>query len=268
MPADTDIRQPALFVSHGSPLVALDDDAYTQALSAWSAARPVPAAIVVVSAHWEEGLPVRATASERPALIYDFGGFPPKLYQLLYPCPGAPALAEELVERLRGADVPAQIEPARGLDHGVWVPLHILYRKASIPVVELSLPTGPGAPARLGEIGRALAPLRERGVLLMGSGGTVHNLRRLNWVQKYGPVDAWAAEFDRWVRERVGALDAAGLARYRTEAPQAALAMPTSEHFDPLFFTIGAALPGDRVVDVFEGFQHGNLSMRCFALEG
>jgi len=246
-------------------MVALDDDAYTRALAGFGAARARPAAIVVVSAHWEASSPLLATASARPPLIYDFGGFPPKLYKLVYPCPGAPALAADIVERLRAADLPAELEPSRGFDHGVWVPLQHLYRDARIPVVELSLPTGDAA--LLAAIGQHLAPLRDRGVLLLGSGGVVHNLARLNWIDKHGPVEPWARAFDEWVAKRVAARDAAALARFQAEAPEAARAMPTREHFDPILFVLGAALPGDALETVYEGFQHGSLSMRCFAFQ-
>src|SRR5262245_37130666 len=228
MPSDSDLRQPALFISHGSPMVALADDAYTRALAAFGAAHPSPGAIVVVSAHWEASSPLLATASPRPPLIYDFGGFPPKLYQLVYPCPGSPALAADVVERLGSAGIAADLDPARGIDHGVWVPLQHLYRNAQVPVVELSLPTGNAA--RLAAMGRALAPLRERVVMLIGSGGVVHNLGRLNWMDKDGPVEQWALAFDEWVADRVQRRDVNALARFQAEAPEAARAMPTREH--------------------------------------
>src|SRR5262249_25627498 len=136
--------------------------------------------------------------------------------------------------------------------------------RAAIPVVQVTLPVA--APASKTKLGEALAPLRERGVLLIGSGGVVHNLRKLDWAQKEAPVMGWAREFDDWVMERVRARDVQGLAEYRQRAPHADLAVPTSEHFDPLFFTLGAAREGDTVTSVYEGFQHGTVSMRSFAL--
>jgi 4,5-DOPA dioxygenase extradiol len=256
-------RLPALFVSHGSPMTALADDAYTHALEAFGATLPTPEAIVVVSAHWQAPWPVRVTVNARPPLIYDFGGFPPPLYRLTYPAPGAPELAARIVAALERDGVPAAADPTRGLDHGVWVPLRRLRPAADVPVVAVSLPE-PAPPADLGRIGAALAPLRERGVLLVGSGGIVHNLARLG--ADGGGPPAWAREFDDWVRGRLAARDDGALQGYRAAVPSATLAAPTTEHLDPLFVVLGSAGPAERVVDVFEGFVHGSLSLRTFAL--
>lgn len=245
--------------------MAIEEDAYTRALAAFSAAQAPPRAIVVVSAHWEARSPIRVNAHPRPPLIYDFGGFPGPLYRLTYPAPGAPDLAEEIASLLAEAGVEAALERARGWDHGVWIPLRLLYPDASVPVVELSLPV-PRTPSQLTTVGRALATLRRRGVLLLGSGGIVHNLSRVRFKGKDAAVEDWAGAFDEWIRARLARLDAEGLLSYREDAPHAALAVPTSEHLDPVFFVVGAALEADRAVPVFEGFQYANLSMRCFAL--
>ncbi len=258
-------RFPACFVSHGAPTAALDDDAYTGALAGFAREQPEPAAIVVVSAHWEAHGPVRVNAAAEPALIYDFGGFPDALYRLSYPAPGSPELAAEIGGLLGEAGIAHTEETARGWDHGVWVPLRLLYPEAAAPVVEISLPL-PRTPAVVMALGAALAPLRDRGVLLFGSGGIVHNLRRLRFGEKDAPVDDWAAAFDAWVRVRLEQLDAAGLASYADAAPHAALAVPTTEHFDPLFFVLGACGDADRCSAIFEGFEYGSLSMRSFAL--
>jgi 4,5-DOPA dioxygenase extradiol len=258
-------RFPACFVSHGAPTAALDDDAYTRALAAFAQAQPAPRAVVVVSAHWEAHGPVRVNAVARPPLIYDFGGFPDALYRLSYPAPGAPDLAAEVTALLQAAGIDTAQEASRGWDHGVWVPLRLMYPAAAVPVVEVSLPV-PRTPARIMAMGAALAPLRDRGVLLFGSGGIVHNLRRLRFGEKQPPVDDWAVAFDEWVRTRLEQLDAAGLAGYRDSAPHAALAAPTTEHFDPLFFVLGARADADRIAPIFEGFEYGSLSMRSFAL--
>lgn len=252
-------RLPAAFVAHGSPMQAVEQDDFTAALRRWAGALPRPRAIVVVSAHWESRGAVRVTASARPPLIYDFSGFPPELYDVRYPAPGDPALAAEIAGLLG-----AEIEPSRGLDHGAWVPIRHAFPDADIPVVEVSLPAT-RTPEDLVRIGKALAPLRERGILLLGSGGIVHNLRRVRLDDKQAPAEDWAEAFDRWVSDRVKALDVDGLAQYR-RAPNAAAAVPTSEHFDPVFVVLGAAAPDDRVRDVFAGFQYGSLSMRSFAL--
>jgi 4,5-DOPA dioxygenase extradiol len=258
-------RQPAVFLAHGSPMLAIEQDDFTAALRRFGAGLPRPRAIVIVSAHWEAQGAIRVTGSERPPLIYDFSGFPEEMYEVRYPCPGDPALASELVQMLSAAGVKATLDPGRGLDHGAWVPLKHAFASADIPVVEVALPT-PRTPAGLAQAGKALAPLRDRGVLLAGSGGIVHNLRRVRLDDKRAPADAWARDFDAWVWERVQALDLASLSAYRDRAPQAALAAPTPEHFDPLFFVLGAAVPGARVSALYEGFHYGNLSMRSFAL--
>ncbi len=258
------MRLPALFLAHGSPMVALAADAYTQALERAADAIPRPRAVLAVSAHWEAPLPLRVTAAARPPLLYDFAGFPAELHRLEYPAPGDPALAAEVVARLAAAGFPAVPDPRRGFDHGVWVPLRRLYPRAEVPVVALSLPAG-AAPARLLALGRALAPLRDAGVLVLGSGGIVHNLRRLVWEDRDAPVEPWARAFDDWVRARLEARDLAGLAAYRATAPHAALAVPTTEHFDPLLVVAGSAGDEERVVDLYAGFHHGTLSMRCLA---
>lgn len=255
---------PVLFISHGSPAIALDRGEYGLALAAWASELPRPAALVVFSAHWEAAVPVRITSSERPRIVYDFGGFPEPLYQLQYACAGSPALAVEIAALLSGANIPATIDLVRGLDHGVWIPLRFLYPAANVPVVSVALPL-PRTPRELIAIGAALAPLRERNVLLIGSGGIVHNLRRIVFDRIDAPVDEWAREFDNWVRDRLEDEDLDALADYRRTAPYAELAVPEPEHFDPLFAVLGARGKAERPKHVYEGFQYGNLSMRCTA---
>lgn len=255
-------RAAALFVSHGAPTEALADDAYTRALSAYGASRPKPRALVVVSAHWETRAPSRVTAAEHPATIHDFHGFPPPLYALSYPAPGSPDLAREVCERIPGT-LPLD---DRGLDHGVWTPLRFVFPKADVPVVALSQPV-PRTPADILAMGRALRSLRDDGVMLFGSGGVVHNLQRVRFTEKDAPVEGWAGDFDAWVRDLLVARDEAALVDYRQRAPHAGDAVPSSEHFDPLFFTLGGARDDDRLESVYEGFHYGNLSMRCFAFE-
>lgn len=256
---------PALFVSHGAPTAALDDDAYTQALAAWAAARAKPAAVVVLSAHAEAPGPLRVNAAPRPQLVYDFYGFPAELYALRYDAPGSPELAQEIAESLGASGIEIVLDTRGGWDHGLWVPLRRLCPAADVPVVALSLPV-PRTPQQLVRVGEALRPLRERGVLLFGSGGVVHNLGQLRWSDVYGAPEPWAAAFDRWVGEKLVALDVVGLAAYGAQAPNARLAVPTSEHFDPLFFVLGAVCPGEEATTVYEGFRYGTLSLRSFAL--
>jgi 4,5-DOPA dioxygenase extradiol len=256
---------PAVFISHGSPMVAVERDGYTEALRRMGESLPAPKAIVVISAHWESRAPVRVGTSERPPLIYDFGGFPPELYTLKYPAPGHPGIAKDIVQRLNKAGIAAVEDAARGLDHGAWVPLRHAYPEATVPVVEVTLPM-PRTPQDLLAIGRALAPLQDQGVLIVGSGGVVHNLRRVVFSNKAAPVEAWAKSFDDWVRGRLEEQDVEALVDYRKRAPEAAASVPTTEHFDPLFVVVGAAGKAFRVEDVFEGFHHGNLSMRTVTI--
>jgi 4,5-DOPA dioxygenase extradiol len=243
---------PALFVSHGAPTTALQTGgAFARALRSFAARTPRPRAIAMVSAHWESRVP-QATGSAAPTLIYDFGGFAPELYQIRYPCPGAPDLARRIAALVPGT----VIDERRGLDHGAWTPLRLMYPEADLPVVQVALAGDPRA------LGRALAPLRDEGVLLIGSGGAVHNLRRVDLSSEDAPVQPWAREFDDWLGKSVSALNVD-----LSQAPGAQLAAPTPEHFDPLLVVIATAQPGERAVPVYQGFQYATLSMRSFAIE-
>ena len=256
---------PVVFISHGSPMVAVEKDAYTAALRRMGETLPLPQAIVVVSAHWETSAPVRVTLAEKPETIHDFGGFPDDLYQLRYPSAGHPTLAKEILSLLNAGGIKAVGDEQRGLDHGAWVPLRHAYPGAEIPVLEVTLPM-PRSPSTLLPIGQALAPLRKQGVLLIGSGGVVHNLRRVRFADKNAPVEPWAKSFDDWVRGRLESGDVASLVDYQGQAPGSSEAVPTTEHFDPLFVVLGAAGKGAAIQDLYEGFHYGNLSMRSFAL--
>ena len=219
-------------------------------------------AIVTISAHWQIPLPVRITAWRRASLVYDFGGFPDALYRLEYPAPGDPALAEHIAGLLRASGIDAALETRRGLDHGAWVPLRLAWPDAATPALQLSLPLA--EPRRIFDLGRALRPLREEGVPIVGTGGIVHNLARVRFGALAGAVDEWAAEFDAWVAARLAAGDLESLFDYRKLAPHAAEAAPTSEHFDPVFATLGAAFDGEQPVTLIEGFDLGSLSLRSF----
>lgn len=244
------MRSPSVFLAHGSPMSALGGDAHAAALRAFGKQHADARAIVIVSAHWQTR-ERRATSWDHAPLVYDFGGFPDELYHIEYPAPGDPALAA----RIAGA-VP---ELRRGLDHGAWVPLRLTWPEAAIPAVEVSLPAD-GAEAAFA-LGRDLRSLRDEGIVVAGSGGIVHNLGLVHFADKGAGVDPWAAEFDRWVADCAGRQDTASLLRYRDE-PRAPMAVPTSEHFDPLFVTLGAAWPEERVETIYEGFHYGNISMR------
>ncbi|BFO22331.1 hypothetical protein SHKM778_87190 [Streptomyces sp. KM77-8] len=194
MTAATQERMPALYLSHGAPPLA-DDPVWPGELAAWSAGLPRPKAILVVSAHWEEA-PLALGATETVPLVYDFWGFPEHYYQVTYGAPGAPALADSVRKLLRAPGMPVQDVPDRGLDHGAYVPLVEMYPGADVPVLQISMPTLD--PVKLMEIGRRLAPLRDEGVLIIGSGFFTHNLAAL----RQGGIPAWSAEFDAWGRRR------------------------------------------------------------------
>lgn len=248
-----------LFTAHGSPMLALDGGAWGEAMSALGQGAPPLRGILVCSAHWEAAGPFRLTSADRPGVMHDFGGFPEALYALDYPAPGSPALAAEAAALLQSAGLEAALDGQRPLDHGAWVPLRYLAPEAVVPVVQISLPRS-RTPEQLMAAGRALAPLRHSGVLILGSGGIVHNLRRLDWEEASGP-QPWASSFQDWVRARLEAWDLDGLAGWR-QAPGAAESVPTSEHLDPLFLALGAA--GGPPEPIFEGWQLGSLSLASY----
>ena len=255
--------QPAVFVSHGSPMAALEAGPYADALAVFGKTVS-PREVIVISAHWE-GAGIRIASGARPELIYDFGGFPRELYKLKYPAPGSPDASAETAKELKNAGFEAVLEDQRGWDHGVWVPLRLMFPEARIPVVEVSLPAH-SSPQELFRIGQALASMRERGALVLGSGGIVHNLRLVKFAQKDAPPDAWASEFQDWVRSAIERRDLESLFDYRKLAPHPTRAVPTEEHFLPLFPVLGAAGNYSKVKPIYEGIEHGNMSMYSFAL--
>lgn len=244
-------------------MTALEKGEYAPALARFGKSVD-PQAIVVISAHWQEA-GIRIAAGAHPELIYDFGGFPQELYEIKYDAPGSPKLAADVAAELRRAGFEAGLDGERGWDHGVWVPLRLMFPEARIAVVEISLPMR-WAPQQLYKVGQALAGLRAQGVLVMGSGGIVHNLRLMNWREKDGAVDPWAREFQEWVKERIERHDTETLFQYEKKAPYAARAVPTPEHFAPLFPVVGAAGESAKVVPIFEGIEHGNMSMFSFQI--
>lgn len=253
---------PSVFLSHGAPTTALDTGPYASSLSGFGRSL-TPRALVVLSGHFQAPPPIRIASGARPATVHDFSGFPEELYAIEYPAPGDPELADEIHALLESAGRAARLDPTRGWDHGLWVPLRLMFPDATIPIVEVSLPRG-ASPEELLAMGAALAPLREKDVILAGSGGIVHNLARVRFGQV--DVDPWARQFDDWIAQALASRDIARLTRYRTEAPHADLAVPTSEHFDPLFVALGYASPVREVTPIYAGFEHGNISLRSFAV--
>ncbi|MBS7661163.1 dioxygenase [Pseudomonas lalucatii] len=251
---------PSLFISHGSPMLALEPGASGPALARLAAELPRPRAILVVSAHWEsQGLLV--TGAAHPETWHDFRGFPAPLYAVQYPAPGHPQLAAQVLELLATAGLPAQIDNERPLDHGAWVPLSLMYPAADIPVVQLSLPSHQG-PALQSRVGRALADLREQDVLLIGSGSITHNLGELDWQAGPEVIEPWAQVFRDWMVARLADNDEAALHDYRRLAPQAVRNHPTDEHLLPLFFARGA---GGAFRVEHSGFTHGALGMDIYS---
>lgn len=245
-------------------MAALDHGDYAAALRAFGNSVS-PRAIIVISAHWEAG-GVRIASAEHPHLVYDFGGFPQPLYEMKYDAPGSPQLADEIAQRLAASGVQAELDPTRGWDHGVWIPLRLMFPEAKIPVVEVSLPMR-ATPQELYEVGKALEPFRGDDILVMGSGGLVHNLRFFRGgAERDAPVDAWAAEFESWVAARIREREHAALFNFATTAPNARLAVPTPEHFAPLFVVLGAAGDYDEVQTIYDRFEYANMGMHCFAL--
>lgn len=244
-------RMPALYLSHGAPPLA-DDPIWPGELAAWSADLPRPKAVLMVSAHWEEA-PLALGAVTTLPLVYDFWGFPEHYYRVQYAAPGAPELAERVRKLLRAPGTPVQDIPERGLDHGAYVPLVEMYPDADVPVLQVSLPTLD--PQRLMEIGRKLAPLRDEGVLIVGSGFFTHNLRALS---NDGRVTSVMAEFDDWGRRALAAQDLDALLDFEHKAPAGRLAHPRTEHFAPLFVTLGAGEADlDSQRSVIDGFWMG-----------
>ena len=244
-------RMPAIYLSHGAPPLA-DDTLWTGQLAGWSAGLPRPASVLMVSAHWEAA-PLALGATTTVPLVYDFWGFPERYYQVTYPAPGAPELAGDVRKLLRAAGTPVADLPDRGLDHGAYVPLVEMYPDADVPVLQISMPSLD--PRELFEIGRKLAPLRDDGVLIVGSGFFTHNLRALSMDGSVPPV---MAEFDHWGQEVLAHGDLDALLDFQHKAPAARLAHPRTEHFAPLFVTLGAAagdLSGARTV--IDGFWFG-----------
>jgi len=258
------INLPAVFISHGSPMVALQSGPYQEALAEF-AHGVRPSAIVAISAHWSSSATIGINATPRNTTMHDFGGFPPALYELTYNAPGSPELAERIAKLLRDGNWEARITTDRGLDHGVWIPLRVMYPAANIPVVELSIPLQL-TPEDLYRIGEILAPLRREGVLILGSGGVVHNLRLVHFDDVNHPVDPWAKQFDAWFADSLEHNKLQQLFQFQDVAPHAQLAVPTFEHFAPVFVVLGAGAGTGSVTTIYQGFEHGNISMRSFAI--
>ncbi len=249
-------RAPAGFVGHGSPMLALDAKKGGE-LSKWTAAFSKPVAVLVVSAHFQKS-PITVGAVTKRPLVYDFSNFPKRLYRLTYDAPPAPKLGKRVADVLKPLGA-VRSDPRRGHDHGTWVPLRWMYADADVPVLSLSLPSHD--PKQLWRIGRALRPLRDEGVFVLGSGNVTHNLRKLGRAGSKTP--AWAADFDAWCEQRLVRNDKDALLDWQRKAPAARTNHPTVEHFVPLLIAAGARYEGERATFPVEGFEAASVSRRC-----
>jgi 4,5-DOPA dioxygenase extradiol len=249
---------PALFIGHGSPMNAIEDTEWSRAWRALGAALPRPRAILVISAHWMTS-DVGVTAMAQPQTIHDFGGFPDALFAMQYPAPGDPALAARIQHLLQ--PLPVTLDQEWGLDHGAWSVLVHLFPEADIPVVQLSLDLS--QPNRFHhELGQRLRPLRDEGVLILGSGNVVHNLRLIQW-QDGRPVPAWSPRIEQRVIDCLAAGDHASLIDYAALDPEALLAIPTAEHYLPLLYIAGLQQEGEAIAFPVRGIDLATISMLC-----
>ena len=255
-------RMPALFFGHGNPMNAIQENAWTRSWAALGAALPRPKAVLCVSAHWY--LPATAvTAMPQPRTIHDFGGFPPALYKVQYPAPGAPELAARVAHLLGPTSV--ALDRSWGLDHGTWSVLAHVYPNADIPVVQLSIDETKAASWHF-ETAKKLAPLRDEGVLILGSGNLVHNLHTYSWGNPAAEPYDWAIRFETLARKALGAADFAPLVSYQSLGRDAMLSAPTPDHYLPLLYVLAQYRPGDAIGFPVEGFDGGSISMLAVRL--
>ncbi|MDF2903804.1 MAG: extradiol ring-cleavage dioxygenase class protein subunit [Bacillus sp. (in: firmicutes)] len=250
---------PSLFIAHGAPLIAIENNEYTKFLTQLGQTLPRPKAVVLFSAHWESNSQ-KVSKIDQYQTIHDFGGFDPALYKIQYPAHGNQQITKEIEDLFNQSGVPFEIESQRGLDHGAWIVLRLLYPDADIPVISMSV--NPNlTPAEQYKIGKTLSVLRANDVLIIGSGGTVHNLRAISWAND-GQVDQWALEFDNWLAVHLNNWDLPALFKYDSQAPSAEYAVPPygKEHFVPIFYAMGAADDHQKANLLHRSFRYGNLS--------
>jgi 4,5-DOPA dioxygenase extradiol len=252
---------PVLFLSHGSPMHALQPGAVREVWQRVARELPRPKAVLIASAHWETDIPA-LTGAARPETIHDFYGFPKPLYEIQYPAKGDPDLAFRSVDLLMHSGMKATADPVRGLDHGAWSPLLHMYPKADVPVVQVAVQTALGPRHHL-EVGRALAPLAGEGVLIVGSGHLTHNLRD----RSDGGPAAYARDFQAWVKARIDGHALDELADYRRLSRDGVRAHPTDEHFLPLFFALGAAPQNYQAERLYDGIEMGALAMDAYRFD-
>ena len=251
---------PVLFIGHGSPMNAIETNSYTQKLAEICRSLPQPKSILVISAHWNtRGTFV--TEASQPKTIHDFFGFPKELFEIQYPAPGNPELLKTLQQKIKVTAVQGDQEKW-GLDHGTWSILRHVYPEATVPVVQLSLDLNESSQYHF-QLGKELAFLRHQGVLILGSGNVVHNLRSIRWEPSAPPLE-WALEFDSWVKQKLQARDFTALITDFHSFEAGRKSIPTLEHYLPLFYILGASFAEDDLSFEFEGIQNGSISMMSF----
>ena len=256
--------QPALFVPHGAPTFALHPGAAGAAIAAAAGALPLPRAIVVVSAHWDTALPTIGFA-DRPETIHDFRGFPEELYALHYPATGCREAAEEVAAAIQTAGLPVERDAGRGLDHGVWVPLRLMFPDADVPVIPLSIQSQ-GGPHQAYRLGQALAPLAGKGFLIVASGNVTHNLRDYQAAARSGGrTPAYVRQFADWIAARLDAGDIPALLDYRRQAPGAVQSHPSDEHLLPLHVALGAGGENARAERFHSGIDDYVIAMDAYS---
>jgi 4,5-DOPA dioxygenase extradiol len=251
---------PTIFVSHGAPTLIIEDAPAHHFLAGLGKSLGRPKAILIASAHWETEQP-SVSAVARPETIHDFGGFPRELYQMHYRAPGAPELAQRATTLLSAAGIAAQTDPGRGLDHGAWCPLMLMYPEADVPVTQLAIQSQRDA-RHHAAVGAALAPLRDEGVLIIGSGSTTHNLREFRGNRLDSPPPPWVNEFADWLHQAIENDRRDDVLDFETKAPQARRNHPTTEHFLPLFVALGAG--GGRGKRIHASHTYGILAMDAY----
>lgn len=255
---------PTLFVSHGSPMLALQDSPARRFLLELGTALPRPQGILVISAHWETEDSFAISMAARQDAIHDFGGFPAALFTIRYPAKGAPELADRVAQSIAAAGWPVARSVQRGLDHGAWVPLCLMFPQADIPVFQLSLLRG-ASPAEHERLGQTLTTLREEGVLVIGSGSLTHNLHEFRGQGIDAPVPAWVSDFGAWMKDALMNDRREALRDYRQQAPAAARNHPTEEHLLPLFVAMGAAGLQAKASQLHSSYEYGVLAMDVYA---
>ena len=256
-------RMPALFIGHGSPMNAIEDNPFTQSLRALGQRMERPKAVLIVSAHWLTPGSTSVSVNPGPPTIHDFGGFPDELFQVQYPAPGAPVAAREVISGVKSIAVHEDHE--MGLDHGAWSILRHIYPDADVPVFQLSIDWGRSTSWHYA-LAQELAALRDKGIMIVGSGNVVHNLGRINWQQPDGPAFDWAQQFDAFVQRNVESGDHQALVDYQQLGAVAQMAHPTNDHYLPLLYTLGTRNPKDQLQLVHHSMAMGSISMRSFLL--